>query len=82
MTAREFQKVLDAFKVRCFHVAYRTLHDIRDNSIRFAEAIARTSDIVLDIAKPEVREGFHKWYYGFWAKKWESRRKNGKINFQ
>ena len=75
LTLRQHDKVIDVFKVRCFHTAYMTLHNINNNAARFAEAIAQTSDTVLDIAKPEVREAFYTWYYQFYSKKWGGRRK-------
>lgn len=76
LTLKQYDKVLDIFRVRCFHVAYMTLHDIPDNSARFAEAIAKTSDIALDMAEPKMRESFHEWYYKYYGKgKWGGRRK-------
>ena len=69
LNQRQYDKVVDSFKVRCFHVAYRTLRNITNNTARFAEAIALTSDTVLDLAKPEIRAGFHEWYYQFYGKK-------------
>lgn len=75
LTQKQYDKVLDVFRVRCFHVAYMTLHDILDNTTRFAEAVSMTSDIVLDIAKPEIRDSFHKWYYTYYGRrKWGGRR--------
>jgi hypothetical protein len=69
----------DIFRVRCFHLAYKLLRDIHDNTVRFITALTQTNDDIIDLSIPRIKAGYDRWYKEFYLvnrKGW--RRRHGK----
>jgi len=66
LDSKRLKVATDAFKVRCFHLAYKLLASERMGpDERFVIAVATTSDMQLNFKEEKTWEGFKEWYYTY-----------------